>query len=319
MISDILGKLSARLPANHIAALRWFEAHAGEVARWPSPLPDGTLLASKAKGIYKPAWSPYALSVRQSLESPYPDREIQELSDGLWRYRYFQENLDLDATTAEFTNVGLLNCYRDLVPVGVMLQVRPKPDSRYLIKGLAMVNGWEQGYFNLDGLPTHDASFEEADALAGLRGGLTEVADEIARPFEIADAMRDERGREVRTIRMRQGQAGFRRLLLDAYGRRCAVTAYDADESLEAAHILPYRGPVTHHAQNGLLLRSDIHSLFDLGLLAIHESDLTVILAPSLRESRYRKFEGQLICVPDKDELRPSPHALAQHRASHAL
>ena len=55
------------LPARHRSALSWFEEHAGTVQRWPAPLSDETLLASKAKGIYKPRWSEYALSVRQSL------------------------------------------------------------------------------------------------------------------------------------------------------------------------------------------------------------------------------------------------------------
>ena len=58
----------SRLPERHQAALRWFAEHAGQELPWPTSLTDGTLLASKAKGIYKPSWTRYALSVRESLQ-----------------------------------------------------------------------------------------------------------------------------------------------------------------------------------------------------------------------------------------------------------
>ena len=75
----------APLPARHRAALQWFIDHAGEDHGWPKPLAGGdgeTLLVSKAKGIYKPGWSKYALSVRQSLGGRYPDREPVVRADG---------------------------------------------------------------------------------------------------------------------------------------------------------------------------------------------------------------------------------------------
>ncbi len=57
----------------HRTALKWFIEHTGTTLPWPTPLSDGTLLATKAKGIYKPKWTRYALSVRQTLNSPYYD------------------------------------------------------------------------------------------------------------------------------------------------------------------------------------------------------------------------------------------------------
>ncbi len=50
---------------------------------------------------------------------------------------------------------------------------------------------------------------------------------------------------------------------MDAYGGRCAVTNCDIEDVLEAAHISPYNGPSTDQVYNGLLLRTDIHTLFD--------------------------------------------------------
>jgi putative restriction endonuclease len=76
-----------RLPPRHSRALRWFNEHAGTDAGWPAPLAssDGdepTFLATRAKGIYKPAWSQYALSIRQTLDGPYADREPVRREDG---------------------------------------------------------------------------------------------------------------------------------------------------------------------------------------------------------------------------------------------
>ena len=65
----------AQLPAHHQTALQWFNSHRAQDLGWPSDLPDGTHLASRAKGIYKPNWTSYALSVRQSLAGPYPDKD----------------------------------------------------------------------------------------------------------------------------------------------------------------------------------------------------------------------------------------------------
>ena len=64
-------KTLSKVTEPHQVALQWFAPHAGQQRPWPGSLPDGTLLASKAKGIYKPGWTKYALSVRESLGGPY--------------------------------------------------------------------------------------------------------------------------------------------------------------------------------------------------------------------------------------------------------
>ena len=84
-------------------------------------------------------------------------------------------------------------------------------------------------------------------------------------PTNIADA----RERISRSITLRRGQRLFRNDLIVAYAGKCAVTNCSVIDVLEAAHIHPYRGPDTNKVPNGLLLRSDIHTLFDCGLLAI--------------------------------------------------
>jgi len=69
-------------------------------------------------------------------------------------------------------------------------------------------------------------------------------------------------------------------------------------EALKAAHIEAYRGPDSNHPQNGLLLRADLHSLFDLGLIAIDSGTMTVQLAPDLRGTVYGELHGRQLRRP---------------------
>ena len=94
------------------------------------------------------------------------------------------------------------------------------------------------------------------------------------------------------------------------------MTEENSIQVLEAAHIVPYNGEATNHVQNGLLLRSDIHTLFDLELLSINPDDYTVVISPNLKSSSYANFAGERIQVPEAEEQRPSKEALKIHRES---
>ncbi|WP_188449915.1 HNH endonuclease [Sphingomonas psychrolutea] len=87
-----------------------------------------------------------------------------------------------------------------------------------------------------------------------------------------------------RMVTLRQGQRSFRNSLMAAYERRCAITACEIDEVLEAAHISPYMGEHTNHVTNGLLLRADMHTLFDCGLIKV-DPDLRIIAASHVRDA----------------------------------
>jgi hypothetical protein len=137
----------SKLPDQHARALRWFAERAGETVGWPGALDDGTLLVCRPKGIYKPRWSEYALSIRQSLSSPYPDEAPHVGGSEPWTYRYFQESLAPGDRDAQFTNVALVRNHEDGVPVGVLIQVRAKPTPAYEVLGLGTVGKWEDGYF----------------------------------------------------------------------------------------------------------------------------------------------------------------------------
>jgi hypothetical protein len=130
-------------------------------------------------------------------------------------------------------------------------------------------------------------------------------------PGALSDA--DARTRVRRDIVARQGQAQFRDALMRAYGGRCAVTGCDSPYALEAAHIRPYRGEHTNIVSNGLLLRADIHTLFDLGLLAVNPATLTVAISDWLPGTHYKQFQGTPLASPGNPELCPS-HALLAER-----
>lgn len=127
---------------------------------------------------------------------------------------------------------------------------------------------------------------------------------------------RDFRTRVEAAIVIRRGQPLFRRSLLTAYHWKCAVTGTAIEGILEAAHISPYRGEHTNTPSNGLLLRSDIHTLFDLHAITVLP-DLTVRVAPDARTEPYAAYEGRpLVSIPKRMRDRPSHKVLAKHNES---
>jgi hypothetical protein len=120
----------------------------------------------------------------------------------------------------------------------------------------------------------------------------------------------DERKKTLREIAQREGQADFRRDLLVAYGRRCCATGCDAEAALEASHIVPYCGPQSNHVTNGLLLRSDVHTLFDLDLIGIDPKTLKVAITERLQRTCYRELNGQKLRVPRAVGSRPRLESL---------
>ena len=148
-----------------------------------------------------------------------------------------------------------------------------------------------------------------------------ELDNQINRVFQEfdPDSIEDARALSLRSIAIRQGQPQFRATLLTAYSGRCAITGTDAIQALEAAHILPYSGPKTNHVQNGMILRSDVHSLFDRGLLGVEPEDYSVVMSDVLSNSSYSDYERLRIRLPRVKNERPSPDALWNHLETHDL
>jgi len=150
-----------------------------------------------------------------------------------------------------------------------------------------------------------------------IRSRHPDIPDKLARAEQAAGVFNpknkhDARKRIQASIFRRQGQPEFRRKLLRIYAGKCLLSDCNAEEALEAAHICPYRGTHTNHPENGLLLRSDLHTLFDLYLISIDASRKRLLLAPTLQRTCYAGLKGRKIRFPRNG---PSIAALDQHRA----
>ena len=155
------------------------------------------------------------------------------------------------------------------------------------------------------GVANAQSAFE--DDLARL-GDELEADDFDGDEFEPDDA-EDARETMLRNIQRRRGQQRFRRALLNAYERQCAISECQVEDVLEAAHIVPYCQGGPNRVENGVLLRADLHTLMDLDLLALAADDegvLRVRLSNALLGSSYEEFDGIELAIPTSPSLQPS-------------
>lgn len=143
------------------------------------------------------------------------------------------------------------------------------------------------------------------------RAGSTLVHDGLA-----ADESRRRFGPPV-LVAPRLGQGTFRAAVTDAYARACAITNEHSLPALEAAHIKPYAREGAHAVSNGLLLRSDIHRLFDKGYVTV-TPDLLFDVSERLREDfhngkSYFPLRGKAITLPSQQRDRPDVRELIWH------
>jgi hypothetical protein len=139
-------------------------------------------------------------------------------------------------------------------------------------------------------------------------------AKEIEKPVyrDFGEAPDDDPARLAQFARrVRRGQVRFRQNLLELYGRRCAISGWGPESVLEAAHILLHAHTGLNRSENGILLRSDLHSLFDDGLLRIDPATFTVVLHPSLANTPYWSLNGAPL-RPRLDASQPSRDYLRQ-------
>ena len=124
----------------------------------------------------------------------------------------------------------------------------------------------------------------------------------------------------LRAIRTRRGQPRFRQLLLEAYEGRCAATDCDAPAALEAAHIVRHSESGTYETRNGILLRADLHTLFDLGLIGFEPTTGRVLLHSELTGTGYEvELATTVLRRPKDPAARPDPEALQDHNLRFAL
>jgi putative restriction endonuclease len=161
----------------------------------------------------------------------------------------------------------------------------------------------------------------------GTEGGLKlwhDVQERLARTRSVASlattgisAPSAPRYGEPTLVAPRLGQGTFRVMVTDAYERRCAVTGEKTLPVLEAAHIKPYAGDGDHDIQNGLLLRSDLHTLYDRGYLTV-TPDYRLKVSRRIREEfqngrDYYALDEKRIAIPNQEADRPRLDLLEWH------
>lgn len=155
---------------------------------------------------------------------------------------------------------------------------------------------------------------------AKLWAAVHEVITSTAIARDVAAAEYESAGRygEAYLTRGRLGQGAFRVLVTDAYQRRCAVTGERTLPVLEAAHIKPYALSGPHRIYNGILLRSDLHKLFDLGYVTV-TPELRLEVSRRLKAEwengrEYYAYHGQELKFRPIERLHaPSPEYLTWH------
>ena len=158
---------------------------------------------------------------------------------------------------------------------------------------------WGTG--DAEGLALWDA-VHDAMAAAGAGPGMTEAPARYGEPTLVTP---------------RLGQGAFRMLVTDIYARRCAITRERTLSALEAAHIRPYAEGGEHAASNGILMRRDVHSLFDAGYVTVttdHRFEVSRRIREEFENGRdYYALHGAAVEVPDRVALRPGADSLRWH------
>lgn len=122
---------------------------------------------------------------------------------------------------------------------------------------------------------------------------------------------------ELREVRPRLGQGGFKALVHGAYRDQCSITGHKIRPTLQAAHILPVGKGGEHRLDNGLLLRSDVHTMFDRGYLGV-DPEFKLRVSRRVRDEfgngdEFYEREGSMIALPEKFNERPNSEFLTWH------
>lgn len=222
-----------------------------------------------------------------------------------------------DATQADFE--GRIREYRARLNRPAHAQLRCLvlrdavflPRSRWLPWGSA--EEWSPNVVAYKGYDLATSPGRSLDAI--LRSAHPSPVPDLQPTFQ---PLEDDERRRVEAVRSeRQGQGTFRLRLLRAYDGQCAVTGEHAVPVLEAAHIQRYLSPASNHPQNGIVLRSDLHRLYDGGYVTVNR-ELRLEVSSRLRDEfengkHYYQMAGRRVHVPSDRRLVPSAQALEWH------
>jgi hypothetical protein len=258
----------------------------------------------------------YALCIwHDTLETQYDrivfDENLREHAERLYKDGHIPTN-DEARRRRSLTQAARARAFDDAVnisyargiPVSVILTEGDRRSREELGEGSSHVQ-----FRSLDPIKWYAHKYDDGSGRCLLVRGIKPdgVGNDSADPIDESLIRPDDV--QQRAIKIRRGQAKFREDLLAAYRRTCAVTGCRIVDLLEAAHIRPHAEEPNYSVTNGLLLRGDIHTLFDLGLLTV-DTRRRVRLAPALLSSEYKIYDGKELKHPEYPSNMPSIEAL---------
>lgn len=308
-MSSALDAVLSAVSPEHGRALEWFVEHEGTVGPRPwrvdgkSVVPGVTMAMTAERGIHKPAGLDWALSIGATSGSLYLDGEPTPVDKYTWVLAYREHSGTQGRGLESRWNRALLRNLRDRIPVGVFV---PADGGANLNMGLAMPEDFDPGTgtFLLRGPMRHTQPAE-----------IWEDSRNRSDPLEsllVAEALD---AKTLVAVQQRRAQDVFRDSLMDAYAGRCCISRYEVPEALQAAHILAYSGRSSQIPENGLLLRADLHLLFDRHMFGIDPSTMVVKVSSKLTRTPYAGIDGVAVLSAADSARAPDPKRLAVHWA----
>lgn len=324
-----LAHAATLVPHEYLAAWDWYMRMEGlGISHLPmgQHAPEGlSIKLCSQRGIHKPdakdlahGWKDgrvYALTIHSSARGRYSDSVIIR-PDGTWTMRYDEQVTEEGRKRKWDQNEALMNCLEDGVPVGVIVGTR----GGYRVMGLAFVEQYNAiaGTFTLHGPVDRETDESQQYFLisdAELSGEERRTLEELRR---LAAERGDERERKFIEKVQRTRQQRFSREVRAAYGGRCAISDIAVPTALQAAHIDDYRGSKSQVVQNGILLRADLHLLYDADLLGIKPDSHEIVLAESALEDGYDELleRQDRLRLPRERDMWPDEALLDIHYQS---
>jgi hypothetical protein len=316
--------MSEELRAKILSEFAKYTGHIRPAAffKWtPRFIPNIDRFHNLITGIYKPAWSKYALCISMKQGSIYEHKdEFVFLEDGRWLMTYSPRKGGLDISD----NIALANCMQDKIPVGVIVQVSKKTNkqsgSSYQILGLGIVTDYNpiQDVFEIQSV--------DWGTLESVTGVITDEEERYQIQLysrltnEFKPFVKEELVRYSVTAPIRE--SSFRKILMREYDYACAIcTLKFKFENLieaQAVHIVPKKESGTDDPRNGIVMCRTHHWAFDNGIFSLTNTG-RIILSEKIHQAEKNNFplidmNDQPIVTPNNELIRPHPDALSWHR-----
>jgi hypothetical protein len=271
-------------------------------------------------GIYKPAWSEFALAVVMKPGSPYEKKDdLVFLEDGRWLMTYSPRSGGLDISD----NRALVKCLDTKTPLAVFKQVSNKANSKgstYRVLGLGLITNFDaaSGVFIIESADWR--TLERTTSVILDEEDRYEVQLYAQLTNEFSPFIREET--ITYSVNAPKRDVAFRKIVLTEYDYHCSIcgTMFHLDELVEAqaAHIVPKNKSGTDDPRNGLSLCRTHHWAFDNGIFSLSD-DYQILISPIVSKAdtsnfSLLEFSDKQISLPANENIYPHPTALDWHR-----